>query len=223
MLEAKGLIVRETRHGRNGKLTSDLITLKLHRWSNVQAQSGANDDVLSGTLGRDHRNVTPPPPEYGSANIPEDIPDYIPGVSRTGARGGHRTISNHDLRLTEGMIGIAKAIDLSNADIDREWSLFRLFNDRRSTPPCTQKKWDEFWEKWCMQIAPRRGYKPPQTESPDNPTNNKNLFWAPLDSPQYEAWKEYRKGRVPLDSRGGWTFPTEWPPGFEAPTILAAE
>lgn len=41
------------------------------------------------------------------------------------------------------------------------------------------------------------------------------LFWAHLDSPQYAAWKTYRAGQskgTPLDQRGGWHFPTEWPP-----------
>jgi uncharacterized protein YdaU (DUF1376 family) len=38
-------------------------------------------------------------------------------------------------------------------------------------------------------------------------------FWAALDSPQWQAWTEYRGGRAPpLDRNGGWLFDAEWPP-----------
>ncbi len=41
-------------------------------------------------------------------------------------------------------------------------------------------------------------------------------FYAPLDSPQWAAWADYwfaTKGQSPpTDAKGGWRFPSEWPP-----------
>ena len=44
-------------------------------------------------------------------------------------------------------------------------------------------------------------------------------FHAMLDSPQYRAWQLEKRKTAPnwaaTDSRGGWTFPSEWPPGYD--------
>lgn len=44
-------------------------------------------------------------------------------------------------------------------------------------------------------------------------------FHAMLDSPQYRAWQIEKRKTMPgwaaLDGRGGWTFDSEWPPGYD--------
>lgn len=46
-------------------------------------------------------------------------------------------------------------------------------------------------------------------------------YYAKFGSPQLAAWDQHRRaveGRsFPRDAKGGWTFPSEWPPGFVAP------
>jgi hypothetical protein len=47
-----------------------------------------------------------------------------------------------------------------------------------------------------------------------------NEFYAAFGSPELDAWDAYgrMKGKTyPRDKRGGWTFPTQWPPDYAAP------
>lgn len=56
----------------------------------------------------------------------------------------------------------------------------------------------------------------PESQAADQPPDQ---FWHALDSPEFAAWKEHRsrhgKG-TPIDQRGGWYFPTQWPPSEPA-------
>jgi hypothetical protein len=44
------------------------------------------------------------------------------------------------------------------------------------------------------------------------------LVWIDAGTPEWRAWTIYRRKTPPLDRRGGWRFPSRWPP-----TIQAAE
>lgn len=44
------------------------------------------------------------------------------------------------------------------------------------------------------------------------------LFWVDAGSREWQAWTRFRGKSPPIDRRGGWRFPTRWPP-----TIQAAE
>lgn len=50
-------------------------------------------------------------------------------------------------------------------------------------------------------------------------------FYTSFGSPQQIAWDSYREmkegKRWPRDKRGGWQQPTEWPPGFENPSVTS--
>lgn len=56
----------------------------------------------------------------------------------------------------------------------------------------------------------------PQEEKTETSTAG---FYAAFTSPELDAWNMYgRKTRgmsYPADKRGGWFFPTRWPPGYD--------
>lgn len=60
------------------------------------------------------------------------------------------------------------------------------------------------------------------TDYPEPAATPKNGggYYARPESPQIEAWDAHRKATTgmsyPRDANGGWTFPSEWPPGHES-------
>lgn len=38
------------------------------------------------------------------------------------------------------------------------------------------------------------------------------------ETPEWEAWKAFKGKSPPMDTRGGWHFPTQWPPSHERST-----
>jgi hypothetical protein len=39
-----------------------------------------------------------------------------------------------------------------------------------------------------------------------------NSIWLAHDTPEWRAWAAYRGKSPPMDQRGGWRFPSRWPP-----------
>jgi hypothetical protein len=58
----------------------------------------------------------------------------------------------------------------------------------------------------------------PVSESPRAPSAT--LVWIALDAPGWKEWEAFyraTKGKSPpLDRRGGWRFPSGWPPSMQA-------
>ncbi|MGJ0507011.1 MAG: hypothetical protein ACR652_07690 [Methylocystis sp.] len=44
----------------------------------------------------------------------------------------------------------------------------------------------------------------------------KPLVWIECGSPEWAAWTRFRGRTPPLDRRGGWRFPSRWPPAMQA-------
>ena len=47
--------------------------------------------------------------------------------------------------------------------------------------------------------------------------------WIALDSPEWSAWSKHRGKPFPLDTKGGWTAPSQWPPADDASTQRQTE
>ncbi len=73
-LEDLGLVTRKKRFRRDGKPTSDLITINVHHRNDIPVvppEPGAGgEDATTGILDPHHRNITPSPPEPRSAKYP---------------------------------------------------------------------------------------------------------------------------------------------------------
>jgi len=82
------------------------------------------------------------------------------------------------------------------------------------------------WKLWAEIVTEALAKERP----PDAPKIVKppdGSFYAALDSPQWNAWSaHWRKAKgtgPPTDPRGGWRFPSEWPPGFAVPANQPAQ
>jgi len=69
--------------------------------------------------------------------------------------------------------------------------------------------WEATWRNWMRRAGG-------VLVVPPNGNGHADIgFYASFSSPELEAWDEYgRKNskNYPRDKRGGWTFPTQWPP-----------
>lgn len=72
--------------------------------------------------------------------------------------------------------------------------------------------WDATWRNWARREAERRGWAPELQQ--DRPTGQQHdgRFYAKQDTPEFEAWREFT-GKSMTDTKGGWFFPSRWPPG----------
>lgn len=72
--------------------------------------------------------------------------------------------------------------------------------------------WDATWRNWARREAERRGWAPELQQ--DRPTGQQDdgRFYAKQDTPEFEAWRLHT-GKSMTDTKGGWFFPSRWPPG----------
>lgn len=71
--------------------------------------------------------------------------------------------------------------------------------------------WAAAERNWYIKAAEYRGIEPPAKPS-EVPLSG---YYAPFDSPELEAWTKHEMvsgKKYPRDKRGGWRFPTRWPP-----------
>jgi len=87
------------------------------------------------------------------------------------------------------------------------------FKDHARAKGRTAKDWDAAWRNWVRRAVEYRGgtplVEPVKLVEPSG-------FYAAAETPELEAWDEYRRANEgktwPRDARGGWHFPTQWPP-----------
>jgi len=109
---------------------------------------------------------------------------------------------------------LAKTEGFSDAEIDREALRFRDFWIGKPGAGGVKLDWASTWRNWIRTSADRLGKRPaPQTEE-----SGSAGFYAKFGSEEQDAWDAYGKAKTgksfPRDSKGGWRFPSQWPPGY---------
>ena len=109
------------------------------------------------------------------------------------------------------MSGIGKLAALVLSESDLETRVLPIIRDSARGLRASGRK-PENWIYFVKAVSdPDRKALPPSASVSD-PVG----FYAAASSPQLEAWQEYRRrteGRTfPTDPKGGWRFPTEFPP-----------
>ena len=116
------------------------------------------------------------------------------------------SVSERDFAFREG---------LSGAEIDREAARFRDYWKGRAGSGGVKLDWPATWQNWIRTTAEKLGRAP---RMPDGEPAN-NMYHAKFGSEELDAWDAYTKGKtgkyLPRDAKGGWTVPTQWPPGYQ--------
>lgn len=104
---------------------------------------------------------------------------------------------------------------LTTGEITREHQRFcnhAKQNDRR----CVE--WEAAERNWLLIAAEKLGRLPP--EAPGSPPANDGKIEI-TDPEQLEAWDNFARAKggksFPRNARGGWRFPSAWPPGYQPP------
>lgn len=120
-------------------------------------------------------------------------PDWLPGPD------------GHDFALAEG---------LSVYEIDREAARFRDYWKGRAGSGGVKLDWKATWQNWIRSTAEKLGKVPRRPDG--GPASS--MFHAKFGSEELDAWDNYGRGKtgksMPRDAKGGWTVPTQWPPGY---------
>jgi hypothetical protein len=104
----------------------------------------------------------------------------------------------------------AEAIGLTAAEIKTETG---TFIDSCLAKGVVSVDWSASWRTWCRRAVNWPGRKPPTSTVTTLPTATSGV-WIKLDTPEWHAWREHRGGKpFPIDNRGGWHAPSQWPPG----------
>jgi hypothetical protein len=122
-----------------------------------------------------------------------------------------------DWKPSEADMATGKQEGLSDKEIDREAARFRDYWTGRAGSGGVKLDWSATWRNWVRTAAEKLG-KVPLGSKPESSGVPK--FYAKFGSEEQDAWDAYAKSRggkaFPRDTKGGWEFPTRWPPGYEA-------
>ncbi len=105
----------------------------------------------------------------------------------------------------------AYAIDRGfvRAEVIRIAEDFHDYWAAKSGQGATKTDWPLTWKRWVRSEADK------QKKSRLKPISEIG-FYASFGSPELDAWDAYHRknkgNNCPRDKRGGWTFPTRWPP-----------
>jgi hypothetical protein len=120
-------------------------------------------------------------------------PDWVPGAD------------GHAFAVSEG---------LSVYEIDRETARFRDYWKGRAGSGGVKLDWKATWQNWIRSTAEKLGKTPRRPDG--GPASS--MFHAKFGSEELDAWDNYARGKsgksMPRDAKGGWTVPTQWPPGY---------
>ena len=104
---------------------------------------------------------------------------------------------------------------LSASETDREAARFRDYWKGRAGSGGVKLDWTATWQNWIRSTAEKLGRAPRTADG--QPVSN--MFHADFGSEELDAWDAYTKTKtgkgLPRDSKGGWTVPTRWPPGYQ--------
>lgn len=117
-----------------------------------------------------------------------------------------------DWHPSEGDLAYGRKIGLSDSEMSRELERFRngaRSKDRRLSD------WGAGFRNWLLKATEFMGREPPRSPDESAPVG----FYAAATSQELDAWDRYRERTMgksyPRDAKGGWNFPTQWPPGHE--------
>ncbi len=208
----------------------------------IQRYSASGSQYLQICKWRDHQKIDHPSksrlpaPEDGLANPREDsrslAPDLVPStldlVSRTSAAAKAPAAPKAEkvskrkpkvsiaegFTFSDGVKAYAKSLGFKDGEI--AWQQTRFIrhakeNDRK----CAD--WDMAAENWFDKALEFAGKSPP---APAQPAVDDG-FIEVTDEEALAAWDAYamkKSGKSwPRNSRGGWRFPAQWPPGYVKP------
>lgn len=108
----------------------------------------------------------------------------------------------------------AKNEGFSESEIEREVLRFRDYWVGRAGAGGVKLDWPATWRNWMRTSAEKLGKTPVRVNDPDAT----HMFEAKMASEELDAWDAYSKAKTgktfPRNQRGGWLFPTQWPPGY---------
>lgn len=197
-----------------------------------------NKEFLQITGWQHQRIDKPQPAKYpapffdDSASVPRMLPpdrkgkegkgkDNIPAAvapepkTEKKSRKKPQTPISEDFVFSSAVKTYAKKLNFADSEIARELSRFTRHakqNDRR----CAD--WDSAAHNWFDKAAEFAGKAPPI-----DPAAKDDGMIEVLNEDQLAAWDSYAASKggksFPRNSRGGWRFPTRWPPEYTVPVI----
>jgi hypothetical protein len=127
------------------------------------------------------------------------------------SRKGNATPIPDGYCLPDKIATYGAELGLYKSEIDREHQRFYNHakqNDRR----CVD--WIAAERNWLLGSAEKLGRSPPSTSS----SGGGDGLVEVLGEEELAAWDEYARAKgaksFPRNSRGGWRFPSRWPPGY---------
>jgi hypothetical protein len=137
--------------------------------------------------------------------------EQIAATPRQSRKKPVRTIPD-DFQINDANHGYAKAFGFSDYDIKREHQRFCMHAKAKGL---TYADWNAAEHNWITKAAEFAGkYLRSEGDIAGDGTIEV------LDQLQLEAWDAYgvaQKGRpYPRNKKGGWRFPSKWPPGHES-------
>lgn len=108
---------------------------------------------------------------------------------------------------------------LSASEIDREALRFRDYWAGRAGSGGVKLDWAATWRNWVRSTAEKLGRSPVKPQAPGGVAADGKIEIT--DPDQLEAWDNYSRAKggksFPRNARGGWRFPSAWPPGYQPP------
>lgn len=110
---------------------------------------------------------------------------------------------------SESDLAYGRKIGLSDSEMSREVERFRngaRSKDRRLSD------WGAGFRNWLLKATEFMGREAPRAPNDAAPVG----FYAAAETQELDAWDRYRERTMgksyPRDAKGGWNFPTQWPP-----------
>lgn len=204
--------------------------IRTERWREKQRHK-TSQNVTERHADEPSQNVTNrhKPSQCDAPNVSPIEERNIKNTSRRNsdrASRGTRIDPNWSPTMAEREFAIAEG--LSTSEINREAARFRDYWKGRAGAGGVKLDWSATWQNWIRTAAEKLGRAP---RRPDGAPAS-GMFHAKFGSEELDAWDGYTKQKtgkcLPRDAKGGWTVPTQWPPGYEpigktneAPPILA--
>ena len=108
---------------------------------------------------------------------------------------------------------------LSAFEIDREALRFRDYWAGRAGAGGVKLDWAATWRNWVRSTAEKLGKTPKRPGAVAGAADDGLIEIT--DDEQLTAWDNYARAKggksFPRNARGGWRFPSAWPPGYQPP------
>jgi len=116
----------------------------------------------------------------------------------------------------------ARSLGWSESQINREAENFRDYWLAKAGADAAKTDWGRTWSRW-IRNSKTKPEGSPASAADIGPTG----FYAKFGSREQDAWDAYGRQEngkpYPRDRKGGWHFPSKYPPGYEAKIIADVE